>query len=70
MTFTYAALVEFVKSLPPPPQQMTVVMSDNTFDKIRMILARNRWREFYRTARVLGDRELAFQRVGLQREGF
>ncbi len=52
------------------PDQVQFVMSQRAFDMLRFVAAKNQWREWYRAARVLGNRQLAIERVGSQREGF
>ena len=49
---------------------VTYRMSDSSYETMRRAVARNAWREWYRAARLLGNRDMATERVGEQRSGF
>ena len=54
----------------PAPPTVQWQMSEDVFFRIRSVIAQGEWRKLYRAARVLGNRQLAFDRVGMQRSGF
>lgn len=51
----------------PEPATMTVIIGDRQFHMVKTWYAREMWREKYRAARVLGNRELAFEFIGERR---
>lgn len=46
------------------------IANRSAFARIRTAAARSYWAAIYRAARTLGDRQLAFAKVGDQRKGF